>query len=117
MSRFEEHKGDFEELVVLLKAQNIKVGYPINENDLPDKIQNILRELHISDVNLNVTRCKGLVEYQFTTSWSGKTTLYFSKDICSKEETVKGFHAKTSEMIEVWGLGDEWAMWIDHDYI
>ncbi len=116
-SKFEAHKKDFETLVHLLKEQNIKIGFPINENELPENIQIILQDLDISDVNLNITQCQGLIDYQFTSSWSSKATLYFSKDNCNKEQTIKGYHANISEMIEVWGLGDEWTMWIDHDFI
>lgn len=113
--KFEVHKNDFETLVSLLKAENIRAGYPINENNLPENIQNIIEDLNIS--NINITQCKDLVDYEFTSSWSSKATLYFSKDSCNKEQTIKGYHAKTSEMIEVWGLGDGWVMWIDYDFI
>ena len=41
---------------------------------------------------------------------------YFTKNICDKTQTVKGYHLKGG-MIEVWGLGDGWLMWIDYDYI
>lgn len=116
-SKFEKHKKDFDKLVGLLQTQNIKIGYPINESDLPESIQDILRKLNISDVNLNLTKCEGFVEYQFTSSWSRKATLHFSKDACYSEQTEKDFHGKTSEMIEVWDLGDEWTMWIDHDFM
>jgi hypothetical protein len=116
-NKFETHQKDFEILVNLLKTQDIKVGYSINENDLPKNIQNIIGDLNISNINLNVTQCKGSVDYEFTSSWSSKATLYFSKDTCNKKQTIKGYHSKTSEMIEVWGLGDGWIMWIDYDFI
>ncbi|HUP11621.1 MAG TPA: hypothetical protein VM187_05405 [Niastella sp.] len=115
-SKFEIHKKDFETLILLLKEQNLKVGYSVNENELPEKIQALLKELDISDVNLNTTQCQGLIDYQFTSSWSTKATLYFSKDACNKEQTAKGFHT-IDRMIEVWGIGDGWTMWIDHDFI
>ena len=115
--KFEANKKDFETLVQLLKDQDIKVGYSINENELPESIKTLLSDLNISDVNLNNTQCQGSVDYQFTSSWSSKATLYFSKDTCNKEQTIKGYHANSSEMIEVWGLGDGWTMWIDHDFI
>jgi hypothetical protein len=116
-SKFETHRKDFETLVKLLAEQNIKVGYSINENELPESIKIALDHLDISDVNLNTTMCQGSIDYQFTSSWSSNATLYFSKDACNKEQTSKGYHANSSEMIEVWGLGDEWIMWIDHDFI
>ncbi len=116
-SKFEANKKDFETLVELLKEQSIRVGYSINESELPAGIKAILNELDISDVNLSTTRCHGSIDYQFTASWSSNATLYFSKDTCNNEQAIKGYHANSSEMIEVWGLGDGWTMWIDHDFI
>jgi hypothetical protein len=115
--KFQANKKGFDTLVQLLKEQTLRVGYSINENELPDNIQTILDELEISDVNLDVTQCQGITGYQFTSSWSSKATLNFSKNTCDKDQTVQGYHAKISEMIEVWGLGDGWSMWIDHDFI
>jgi hypothetical protein len=115
-NKFEAHKEEFEALVSLLKLQRIKVGYPINENDLPKSIHGILVNLNISDININVSSCKDTPTYEFTTSWSGNATLYFSKDSCNKAQTIKGYHEKVSETIELWGMGDEWTMWIDYDF-
>lgn len=96
-NKFEAHKGEFEALVSLLKLQSFKIGYPINENELPKNIQRILDNLNISDVNINATSCKDISAYEFTTSWSGKATLYFYKDSCNKAQTTKGYHEKVSE--------------------
>ena len=113
---FEAHKGEFEALVGLLKLQNIKVGYPINENELPNSIKVMLENLNISDINLNASSCKDTPAYEFTTSWNGKA-LSFSKDPCNKTQTVKGYHEKVSETIELWGMGNDWTMWIDYDFM
>jgi hypothetical protein len=116
-NKFEAHKGDFEALVSLLKLQSFKPGYPINQNELPQNIQRILDNLNISDLNTNASSCKDTPTYEFTTSWSSKATLYFSKDFCNNSQTIKGYHEKVSETIEFWGMGDEWTMWIDYDFI
>lgn len=116
-SKFQTNKKSFDTLVHLLKEQSLKVGFSINENELPESIQTILHDLEISDVNLNTTHCNGVISYQFTSSWSSKATLYFSKDSCDKEQAVNGYYSNSSEMIEVWGLGEGWIMWIDHDFM
>ena len=116
ISKFERNRKDFERLVYLLKGSNLKAGPPINENELSKNIQIILKNLDVVDVNL-IVRCQGITEYQFTTSWSNNATVYFTKQSCDKEQVVKGYHAKKSEMIEVWGLGNDWTMWIDYDFI
>jgi hypothetical protein len=115
--KFGENKNAFENLVELLKSQNLKVGYSINENELPKNIQELLENLKISDINILTTDCKDISNYQFRTSWSKNATLYFSKDHCNKQQANQEYHSKVSDMIEVWGLGDDWVMWIDYDYI
>jgi hypothetical protein len=116
-NKFEAHKGEFEELVSLLKLQSIKVGYPIDVNELPKNIKIILDNLNISHVTTTASSCKDTPAYEFTTSWSGKATLYFSKDSCNLLQTNKGYHEKVSNTIELWGMGNEWLMWIDYDFI
>ncbi len=29
----------------------------------------------------------------------------------------EGYHEKVSEQPELWGMGDDWIMWIDRDFI
>lgn len=117
-NKFERNKKEFEQLVNLLKTQNIRVGYSINQNELSDEIQACLNNLDITDLNLNHTNCEGLAEFEFTTSWCSTATLYFAKNSCNMELTKKGDHEDiSSSKIEIWGLGDGWVMWIDYDFI
>jgi hypothetical protein len=37
--------------------------------------------------------------------------------LCNIEMTIKSYHSKPSEMIEVWGMGDGWILWVDYDFI
>ena len=116
-NKFQTHKQDFDTLVSLLKKQNLRVGYFVNETELPKNIRIVIEDLSITNISLNVTDCEQLPDYEFTSSWSSKATLYFSNNFCDKEQTNKGYHSKPSEMIEVWGMGDGWVMWIDYDFI
>jgi hypothetical protein len=116
-TRFESNRQEFGTLVRLLKEQKLRIGYSVNASELPRNIQTILQNLEIAEVYLKATECQGIVDYEFTCSWSSKATLYFSNDSCEKIQTVKGYHSKQSEMIEVWGLGDGWTMWIDYDFV
>ena len=113
----EIHKNNFEKLINLLKTEHVRVGYSINENNLSHNIQKILLDLEITNVRTTYTNCDGLIEYEFSSFWTRKASLYFSKNLCEKEQSRKGYHANPSEMIEVWGLGDGWIMWIDYDFI
>lgn len=116
-SRFQENKKGFDTLVQLLKKQSLRVGYSVKESEMPESIRIILNDLDISDVNLNATQCLGLIDYEFISCWSTKATLYFSKNTCDIKQTMNGYHDKSSEIIEIWGLGDGWIMWIDYDFI
>lgn len=116
-NKFETNRKEFENLIVLLKGQNLRVGYAINENDLPKNIQGILDDLDISSISVKVTDCKELPAYEFVTAWSDRATLYFSKDYCTQVQTAKTYHVQLSPMIEVWGMGDNWVMVIDYDPI
>jgi hypothetical protein len=117
-NKFQRNKKEFEQLITLLKTQNIRVGYFINQNELPDEIKECLNNLDITDLSLKLTNCEGLTEFEFTTSWCSKAHLFISKDPCDMEHTKKGYHRETnSSLIEIWGLGDGWVMWIDHDFI
>jgi hypothetical protein len=115
--KFYAHKNTFNNIVTRLRTENIKVGFTVNENELSADVQKILAELGIKDINTSMTTCNGVVEYQFTSIWSSNATLYFSKNECNKQQSKTGFHSKMSEMIEVWGLGNDWIMWIDYDTI
>lgn len=115
--KFELHRKDFENLITLLSEQNLEKGFSINENNLSDNIKSILKKLSVSRISINNSSCNVLNKYEFTSNWCGNATLYFSKDVCDKQQTEKGFHTKHSEMIEVWGLGNDWVMWLDYDFV
>ena len=117
ISRFERNQKDFDTLVALLKTENIQVGYPIYQNKLSERTRNLIYELDLSDTHVTTTACPYTPDYEFATSWSLKATVYFTKTVCNKEQTIKGYHARVSESVEVWGLGNGWMMWIDHDFI
>ncbi|MDF2189232.1 hypothetical protein [Paraflavitalea sp. CAU 1676] len=114
--KFEEHRSDFDSLVSLLKTQNLQDGPPVNVNNLPDNIQRQLAALEVFDISVSFTGCTDTAVYEFTSSWSSKAALHFSWDLCDKDQASKGYHGKSGEMIEVWGMGDGWIMWIDSDF-
>lgn len=76
-SKFELNKAEFEQLVDLLKTQNLKTGYPINTSMLSKEIKRLLQTLEISDVNTLAANCAGKVVYEFTTSWSSVAVYHF----------------------------------------
>ena len=113
---FNNSKQDFEAMVSILKTENLKVGYRVNENLLSITAQSMIRKLYIAGVDL-VPSCQGNVTYELTTYWSKSSTVYFSKDACDSTRTQIGYYEKVSQMIDLWGLGDGWMMWVDYDFI
>jgi hypothetical protein len=121
INKFSENKKDFEELVILLKSEKTitdRAGYSINENELNEEIRNKLDKLEIAEVSISYTHCQGVISIGLTTNWTKKATVYFTNDICDKVQTARGYYSvQSSGTIEVWGLGDDWLMLIDRDFI
>ena len=94
-----------------------ETGYSIRNDNLSSDIKDLLNELEVNSINTKYTNCENITQIEFVTNWTTKGSVYFAKDSCDREQSKKGFHTKLSEMIEVWGLGDDWIMWIDYDFI
>jgi len=116
INKFQKNKTGFDELVSFLKTFPLNVGYSIDETKFPENIQDQLADLEITDINASISHCGGIVEYEFVSGWTKMSHVYFSKNTCDTTITQKGYYAKRSELVEVWGLGDGWFMWIDHDF-
>lgn len=119
IERFYENKNQFDELAKRINSDKYafsKIGYSINNSELDSIIKQKLNNLEINRTNLSYSNCDKILETEFTTLWTNKATVYFVKNNCDKTQSKKGYHSK-SGMIEVWGLGDGWIMWIDYDYI
>lgn len=64
------------------------------------------------------SECK-TVEY--TTNWTDYPigTLYLTWTTCDSEQTKKGYYKDNLDLnfIEVWGIGNNWLIWTDSDFI
>ena len=109
--KFQKDKFKFETLVKLLDEHNLRVDYFIDETKLSAEIRSLLSDLDISDVSKNRTG------YELESSWGRWVHVYFVKDNYNLRESYIGYHRQTSEMIEVWGLGEGWTMVVDYDFI
>jgi len=119
IEKFTENKSDFEKLAQKISSNKkllAKIDQSVKENEIEAEIKEQLDELDISSFNILSTECDGVVKIEFVVNWTDNATIYFDKDNCEKTNTKKGYHSKNT-MIEVWGLGDGWVMWIDYDYI
>ena len=94
-----------------------RIGYSVNKNDLDKDTKTILSKLDILDISTSSSDCKDITQYQLEADWTTKLHIYFTKDNCDNVETKRGFRKQASKYIEVYGLGDNWLMWIDYDLL
>lgn len=116
---FYDNKEIFERIVDLInsdKKLSARIGKWIDPEEFDELTNKQLRRLEIEHVTISNTDC-GQLGIEFTTSWAdypiGK--MFLAKD-CSDDKSKKGNYEKGG-FIEVWGLGDDWLIWIDSDPI
>ena len=120
IDRFYNNKSDFDRIITSVSTNGTitsRIGYFINKNDLDEDTQVILSKLDITDLSTSSSDCKGIAQYELEADWTTKVHIYFTKDKCDYVETKRGFRKQASEYIEVYGLGDNWLMWIDYDLL
>ena len=120
IAKFYANKKSFEEIIIELKSSkafNNRIGLPIRLYELNKELYKKTSQLDVLDIDILYSQCQGINYISLTMNWTKKVTVHLTKDSCDKTQTAKGYHNKTSEMIEVWGLGDDWLMWIDYDFI
>jgi len=117
---FYDNKEIFESLTdQLTNDKNLidaRLGQLIRPEEFDDLTNKQLRRLKIDFVTISNTSC-GQLKIEFTTSWTSYPIgqMYLTKD-CKDDSSNKGNYWKTG-FIEVWGLGDDWTIWIDSDPI
>jgi len=119
LEKFTENKSAFEKLAQKISSDKkllAKIDHSVEVNEIDAEIKEQLDGLDIGSFTILSTECDGIVKVEFVVNWTKNATIYFDKDNCEKLMTKKGYHSKVG-MIEVWGLGDGWVMWIDYDYI
>ena len=119
IEKFSENKIEFDFLAKKISQDKLllrKICYSINKNEIDSILQTKLENIGVDNINLQYSECEKITEVEFVMNWTKNATVYFNKNDCNKEQTKIGYHSKTT-MIEVWGLGNGWYMWIDYDFI
>lgn len=117
---FYDNQKTFDSIVERINSDtviNSRTRHRIDPTAFDEFTTKQLRRLNIQFVEINRTNC-GQVEIEFTTSWTKYPIgqMYLSKD-CSDDKSAKDSYWTDGNFIEVWGLGDNWMIWIDSDYI
>jgi hypothetical protein len=118
---FYDNRETFEQIVnELIKAENIndRVGKIINPDDFDELTNKKLRRLEIDFVTISKVNCDDF-EVEFKTSWTNYPIgqMYLTKTGCADTKATKGNYWTDTNFIEVWGLGDDWIIWTDSDFI
>ena len=119
IEEFRENQKEWNNLTQrILKDETVnhKLGQLISPNDLDKSLAEELNEREIKYISVgNNLECKE-VEYQ--KEWDNSIGTQFLKfTTCDVLKTKKGYYQSDSSPIEVFGIGDNWLVWIDIDPI
>lgn len=117
---FYENQKTFDQIVERISNNtsiNTKTGQRIEPKEFDELTNKQLRRLNIQFVEINKTNCRQL-EIEFATSWTEYPIgqMYLSKD-CLDNKSTKDSYWTDGNFIEVWGLGNNWTIWVDSDAI
>jgi len=93
-----------------------KETYP---EDLGKGLAKDLKDKGIRSITVGISsKCK---QVEFTTEWTDYPigTLYLTWTTCDPKQTKKGYYKDNFyyNFIEVWGVGNNWLIWTDSDFI
>ena len=98
---------------------NSNLGKGIYPTDLEQTLSTELISSGIKRITVrNSSECK---EVEYETEWTEYPigTLYLTWTTCDSEQTKKGYYKDNFDLnfIEVWGIGNNWLIWTDCDFI
>lgn len=99
---------------------NANMGKFINPQSLSKPIAKELKNKGIYRITVNNnSECK---EVEYTTNWTEYPigTLYLTWTTCGNtKQTEKGYYEDNfhDNFIEIWGIGNNWLIWTDSDFI
>lgn len=96
-----------------------KVGLIIEPSDLANSLRQELEDKGIRNITVRINSdCK---EVEYSTKWTEYPigTLYLKWTNCDSVHTKKGFYKDNIhvDFTEVWGVGNNWLIWTDCDFI
>jgi hypothetical protein len=116
--RFFDNKLEFEKLVsTILKNKTLtsQYGHFIKKDEIDKIIKEDLESLNVELNDINKIDCDKF-NVTFELIWNNSVHIFLMKEGC-RSEYSKSDYIQKGGMIDTYGLGDGWVMWIDHDYI
>jgi hypothetical protein len=107
---------DLTQSILKDESVNYKLGQLISPNDLDKSIADKLNDREIKYITVRNSPEFQEVEYQ--KDWDNSLgTQYLQFTTCDTLKTKNGYYQSDSSPIEVFGIGDNWLIWIDIDPI
>ena len=98
---------------------NQQLGKFINPAELNDNLKSRLLKKGI--IRLSVQKGNTCKEVEYATDWTEYPVgaIYLKWTTCDSVQTQKGFYFDNfnTNFIEVWGVGNNWLIWVDSDFI
>jgi hypothetical protein len=98
---------------------NQQLGKFISPYQLNDKLKE--RLLNQGIVRLSVQKQDNCNEVEYVTGWTEFPVgaFYLTWTTCDSVQTRKGYYMDNfnTNFIEVWGVGNNWLIWVDSDFI
>ena len=98
---------------------NQQLGKFINPAELNDNLKSRLLKQGI--IRLSVQKGNTCKEVEYATDWTEYPVgaIYLKWTTCDSVQTQKGFYVDNfnKNFIEVWGVGNNWLIWVDSDFI
>jgi hypothetical protein len=118
---FFNNRQVFEGIVAQIKSDE-RLRAKANGVIMPEEFDELtlrqLRQLKIRHLTIKSTLCDEL-EIEFRTHWTEYPIgqMYLTKPACEDALAGKGNYWNDGSFIDVWGLGDDWLIWTDSDFI
>ena len=96
---------------------NSNLGKAIYVTDLEQTLSKDLIKNGIKFITVrNDSECK---EVEYATQWTKYPigTLYLTWTTCNPKQTEKGFYQSDTSFVEIFGIGNDWLIWTDTDFI
>jgi hypothetical protein len=98
---------------------NQQLGKFISPSQLGDKLKERLIKQGL--IRISVQKQDNCTEVEYLTDWTEYPvgSLYLTWTTCDSVQTRKGYYMDNfnTNFIEVWGVGNNWLIWIDSDFI
>lgn len=99
-------------------SEKSNLNKTLSPNDFDQSLSTILIKKGIRRITVQKnTNCE---EIEYETSWSNYPigTFYLVRTTCgNRKQTEKGFTQFGKNFIDVYGIGNNWLIWIDSDFI